>query len=157
MRPEQTDAERRSLVASAIPGSRLLVYFEDVPGWGHERLVTWPISSERLLVLTGDGDHYDEAVSDYSYVANISGPTGLPAYVERSVSFSEALTPAEVRSYVTEGRRLAEDVASNEGLPEPPSQPVYLTWNGNRIRIPGDWLPRWRLRRKASREPKRKA
>ena len=83
--PAQTDAERKSLVASAIPGSRLLVYFEDDPGWGHERLVTWPLTSERLLVLTGDGDHYDEAVGDYSYVADISGSTELPAHVERYV------------------------------------------------------------------------
>ena len=150
--PRQAVAERRRLVAAAIPGSRLLVYFEDDPGWGHERLVTWPLSSERLLVLTGDGDHYDEAVGDYSYVADISGSTDLPAHVVKSVSFEEALTPADVLGYVTEGRRLAGDVAANESLSAPPSQSEYLAWDGTRCSVPGDWTSRWRLRRKTGKD-----
>lgn len=59
-------AARRKAEAALRPGHRILVTFAGDAGWHHERLLICPVAPGRWIILTGDGDMYEEAFSDYS-------------------------------------------------------------------------------------------
>ena len=72
------------LSADRRPGSRLIVQYPDLvdPGWAHERLVLWPCAGDvngvsTSIVLTPDGDVYEEADSDWARAEVVTG--GYPA------------------------------------------------------------------------------
>ena len=83
----QANAMAVPLSAGRRPGSRLIVQYPDLvdPGWAHERLVFWPCAGDvngvsTSIVLTPDGDIYEEADSDWARAEVITG--GYPAWTE---------------------------------------------------------------------------
>lgn len=84
------------------PGSRLLVDFEEVPGWSHERLITWPFGDGRSFALTAGGDRYGESAEDNKAAVDIASFAAMPKEVEQMVAFEEPLTKKRIRHYVLE-------------------------------------------------------
>ena len=63
-------------------GDLLLVSFSEDPGWWHERLILHHIThgeSARFVILSPDGDLYDESVKDWERSYVISGKGAYPA------------------------------------------------------------------------------
>ena len=54
-----------------ILGSRWLVRYQNDPDRWHERVFAWPITTNRWVVRTADGDQYDEAFRDYEEMVPI--------------------------------------------------------------------------------------
>ena len=74
-----------------LPGDLLFVSFSEDPGWWHERLILHHIThgvTARFVILSPDGDLYDESVSDWHQSYIISGKGSYPAETEDGASYS---------------------------------------------------------------------
>ena len=54
------DHRRPRRASGGYPGLRVAVTYKDDPGWMHERLMLWEVEPDRFVVLTPDGDMYEE-------------------------------------------------------------------------------------------------
>ena len=112
---------------------RLLVSYKSDPGWHHERVVLWMISKTRFVVLTPDGDMYDERLRDYATVMIMTGRLNYPDGVINVVAFEAALENADLADYITQGRLEAERIVKAEGLVSPPLPVSHIDWGGDDI------------------------
>ena len=88
---------RQSLeLKTGWPGLRALVAYDGDAGWHHERLLLWSVRRHRWVVLTPDGDMYDEEFADYATALVMTGMTRYPGGAVSVVAFDEALGPAEM-------------------------------------------------------------
>ena len=62
------------------PGLRLLVSYDDDPGYHHERILEYPVAPGEWVIRTPDRDEYAELVSSWSDTSVMSG---RPVYPER--------------------------------------------------------------------------
>ena len=117
-----------------------LVTFVDDPGWHHERLLLYPVTSRRWVVLTADGDLYDEDLDWYSSLTDVSG-VPYPEGVFRVVAFSLPLEDDEVLGYVKDGRAEARRVRALEGIRTAVAEPrVWVNWDGEEAELRGETL-----------------
>ena len=120
-------------VKSGYPGMRLLVSYNSDPGWHHGRVVLWMISKTRFVVLTPDGDMYDERLRDHATVMIMTGRLNYPDGVINVVAFEAALENADLADYITQGRLEAERIVKAEGLVSPPLPVSHIDWGGDDI------------------------
>ena len=100
------------LSADRRPGSHLIVRYPDPvdPGWAHERLVLWSCAGDvtgvtTSIVLTPDGDVYEEAEADWetAEVFTIEYPAWASAFKIRQ--FDEPMIRAAVIRHINIARR----------------------------------------------------
>ena len=118
---------------------RLLVSYGEDPGWHHERLVCYPLGADRqrAVVLTPDGDMYEESVDDWDSVSVCNWATRYDDAVNQVVAFSTPLSDAEVLRHVKEGRRLALSTIRAEGQGDPGRLQRFLNWGGDLLPLAG--------------------
>ncbi|CAK0829362.1 unnamed protein product, partial [Prorocentrum cordatum] len=85
---------------------RVLVQYNDDPGWTHERLLLWPNSSDQAswVVCAAGNDLNTEVLEDYSMIAQWTGRGRYPAGVRNVVAFRRELQLEETVSLVKRGR-----------------------------------------------------
>eukprot|EP00974_Lingulodinium_polyedra_P000117 10272-Lingulodinium_polyedra.AAC.1 len=55
------------------PGAVVAVSYADDPGWTHDRVLGYPVEEGRWIVLTADGDEYDERLEDWQSAFDMTG------------------------------------------------------------------------------------
>ena len=117
-----------------------MVSYSDDPGWLHQRLLLWPVSERRWVILTGDEDRYDEEFSSYSSMhlhpvaaERLADGVGL---VEFDGAWSEADLIGWVRAARGEARTArAQDLLVLRAEPE-----AMLDHAGRRLETPTEVL-----------------
>ena len=96
---------------------RLLARFSTDPGWHHERILCWPVSRTRWVILTGDGDLYDESLKDYAewMIMSISGGS-YPVGVVDVVAFETVPERSQLYKFIKTGSAEAKRICAAEGL-----------------------------------------
>jgi hypothetical protein len=118
----------------------LLVSFSEDPGWWHERLILHHIThgeSARFVILSPDGDLYDESVKDWESSYVISGKGAYPAGLEEG-SFVQFDAPVEMRELIGFHREAADyaaEVWTSEGLTPLSKVTSAVGWDGRVNRI----------------------
>ena len=108
----------------------MLVSFSEDPGWWHERLILHHIThgaTARFVILTPDGDLYDESVADWNHSYIISGKGTCPPKTEDG-SFVQFEAPVEMKELVgfhLEAADYVSEVWTKEGL-KPLSKVTHL-------------------------------
>ena len=95
--------------------------------------------------VPGPNRLYGQADSDFVFLGDVTG-SGIPAAASRyeTVTFSTALTNAQIDDLIREGRLEAERERARLSLPPPTRMPsASYDWTGG---VPGHWLPRLRFR-----------
>ena len=110
-------------LSSGYPGLRVAVTFEDDPCWLHERLLLWVIEPDRFVVLTLDGDMYEEMRDTWLTAQSMTGRRHFPIGPANVMAVADPLEDAEIHQHITE-RRLERDRISAAG---PGS---YFNWSG---------------------------
>ena len=88
------------------PGRRLLVCFDDDPGWWHERLLIYPEWDSHWWVLSGDGDLYTEDMKDWVTVYDTTGSRDYPDGLQGGlVQFSHPVDDDELLNLIQLVRR----------------------------------------------------
>ena len=138
-----------SLRGHLLPGDRVIVKFANDPGYGHERLILWPVFAQdekacEWVILTEAGDLYSEGVEDWT-----GGmiTTGLAAYPARNmpeflVQFTMPVDQAEVLAKIKLGRAEAQRLRADTPHRLPASVPINgYDWEGRSLIIPkAPWL-----------------
>ena len=125
-----------------VPGTRLVVRFLNDPGYWHERLVLWPVTRSRYVILTGDLDCYVEEASDWEerHVLNpaaVHYPAVVAARNWAYVQFIQALDEEAVVRYVKSARRMSEqELAVDPTLVRAADPTHVLSWNGDHLEVP---------------------
>ncbi len=79
-------------------GLRVLVTYEDDPGWHHERLLLWCVQRKRWVALTPD-----EVFDDYESAWLITGVDRYPTGAVNVVAFDDALEGSDVLRFIKDG------------------------------------------------------
>ena len=134
------------------PGSRLLVCYNEDPGFLHERVALWPASDTVWVYgVPGPERLYAQPDADFCFKAEVTAIGGMPADVKRYevVSFASPLTNDELDDLIREGRREAERERARLQLAAPSRLPAAsYDWQGTIRGLPGGWLPRFRFNAK---------
>ena len=110
--------------ARRMPGSRWLVKYQDDPDWWHERVFACPITTNRWVVWTADGDQNDEAFGNYEkMVPWTTVADARTVSCRNAMRFSRGLTRDEMRECVQDGRAEAERIRAADRLVAP-QEPV---------------------------------
>ena len=91
-------------LSSGYPVLRVAVACEDDPGWLHERLLLWVIEPNRFVVLTPEGDMYEEMRDTWLIAQVMTGRRHFSMGPANVVAFKDPLEDAEMRHHTTEGR-----------------------------------------------------
>ena len=87
------------------------------PGWHHERILLWPVSRSRWVILTGDGDLYDESLNDYAEWTIMSVSAGsYPDGVVDVVAFETLPERSQLHKFIKTGGAEAKRICAAEGL-----------------------------------------
>ena len=65
-------------LSRGYPALRVAVTYEDDPGWLHERLMLWVVEPDRFVVLTPDGDMYEEMRETWRSAQIVTGRRRFP-------------------------------------------------------------------------------
>ena len=103
-------------LSSGYPGLRVAVTYEDDPGWLHERLLLWVIEPDRFVVLTPEGDMYEEMRDTWLTAQVMTGRRHFSMGPANVVAFTDSLEDAEMRHHTTEGRLEADRISAAESL-----------------------------------------
>ena len=137
----QASAMAVPLSAGRRPGSRLIVQYPDPvdPGWAHERLVLWPCAGDvngvsTSIVLTPDGDVYEEAESDWARAEVFT--SDYPAWANdfNIRQFDEPVERAELILHINIARRAVHRVLA--GRQKAPDVSELVDWSGAAYPLP---------------------
>ena len=115
--------------------------FSEDPGWWHKRLILHHIThgvAARFVILTPDGDLYDESVADWDHSYIISAKGAYPPKTGEG-SFVQFEAPAEMKELVGFHREAADyaaEVWTREGLTPLSKVTSAVGWDGR-----GNLLP----------------
>ena len=112
------------------PGLRVAVIYEDDPGWTHERLMLWVVEPDRFVVLTPDGDMYEEMRETCRNAQIVTGRRRVPNGPANVVAFGEPMEDAEMLRHITEGRLEGERIYAAESLTSGAGPTSYFNWSG---------------------------
>ena len=113
------------------PGSNLLVsYGTSDPGWGHERLVLWPVVGDpvltELMIYIADGDQYLECAAGWEQIWDITGmkryPTDVPGDL---IQFKEPVEKSELMALVKAARQSAKAERAARSSEKPSPDPAH--------------------------------
>ena len=113
------------------PGSRLLVAYDEDPGFLHERLALWPVSEGRWVFgVPGPDRLYEQSFDDFVYVGDVTGEKELPVGARRYevVSFDRPLSNEALDTLIREGQREAERERKRLELDAPAWRPLCRWW-----------------------------
>ena len=114
-------------------GQSILVTYADGPGWHHERFLLFRIAPHRWMVMTGDGDMYDEAFEYYSSWMVLNGMAdGYPTAVTDVVAFSILPSDDELLKRSKSAMREARGNCRADGRPAPYMQ-THMNWQLGRV------------------------
>ena len=82
-------------LSSGYPGLRVAVTCEDDPDWLHERLLLWVIEPDRSVVLTPDGDMYEEMRDTWLTAQIMTGRRHFTIGPANVVAFADPLEDAK--------------------------------------------------------------
>ena len=121
-----------------LPGRRLLVRFEDDPGYWHERVLLWPSWEHAWWITTGDGDTYEETPEDWAGAYDVTGRAAWPQLDGGMVQFAAPLPNDELLQMIVEKRSQVDreyaDTHQNE--PAPKKMPGWHNWRGELSNLP---------------------
>ena len=115
---------------SGYLGLRVVVTYEDDPGWLHERLLLWVIEPDRFVVLTPDGDMYEETQDTWLTAQIMTGRRYFPLGPANVVAFADPLEDAEMRRHITEGRSEEDRISAAESHTVTAGPGSYFNWSG---------------------------
>ena len=104
----------------------------------HERVLLWPIAGGRWVILTPDGDIYDEDAGgdDVAEAVRLPAGDGRPDGVAgRPYKFKQPLPDAALCHNVAEARAYAAEIASAEDLVLP-TPVAAVNWEGDPVDLP---------------------
>ena len=130
------------------PGRRVLLYCPGDKVW-HERLLLWPVTPTRWVIITPDGDLYDEDLErgdtcpwwwgDVGNCRLVPLDGGLPAdgwaVFARTDRFRTELSDDIVKQNVVLGKQMSEATVAAEGLPAPPPVTSAYNWSGQLVDV----------------------
>ena len=128
-----------------MPGRRFLAKFGEDPGYVHERVCLWPLSSAieggpvaSCVILTSGGDIYEEGVADYSgfqLLENDSAtyPAGFVGE-NQVVQFSAPLEDVDLLGEIQAARKRAGATLKDRRPARPATQ--WMAWNGIQKDLP---------------------
>ena len=143
------DAADTEFWKGALPGQRVLVWFEDDDVF-HERVLLWPIGTtgtKRWMIGTPDYSEpdgsgiYEENMGDATWIAKVL-PLALngkrPFLDEDIYSFGNVFDDDELLNLIRTGKGLAVSLMTTEGLSfDPPAS--FVAWNSGRlVPLPSD-------------------
>ena len=116
-------------LSNGYPGLRGSVTYEDDPGWLHERLLLWVIEPVWFVVLTPDGDTYEEMGDTWLTAQVMAGRRHIPIGPANVVAFT-LLEDAEMLQHITEGRLDGKRISAAESLTVNAGLDSYFNWSG---------------------------
>ena len=122
-----------------VPGRRFLVKFGEDPGFVHERVCLWPLSSAiqggpvaSCAIVTPHGDVYEEAVADYRGFTLVDNDASEypEAFCEDQeiVQFPSPLENKDLLAEIQAARQRARASLGTRHPAKPPTQ--WMAWNG---------------------------
>ena len=127
-----------------LPGQRLLVEFDEDPGYSHERLLLWPVFSdeEEWIVLTPHWDRYLERRCDWSSVFLMNGRRVFPDSAQPEVIHFEAVVDDEAFAEEVGAARLEArtEQVSLPGRVAAAEPATGLTWDGGTRELPSSGI-----------------
>ena len=136
----------------------MLVSFSEDPGWWNARLILHHIThgaTARFVILSPDGDLYDEPVTDWDHSYIISGKGAYPAETADG-SFVQFEAPVEMNELVNFHREAADyaaEVWTREGLTPLSKVTSSVGWDGRVNLLPGEGKLAGVARRIGSKRP----
>ena len=104
-------------LSNGCPGLRVAVTYEGEPDWLHERLLLWVIEPDRFVVLTPDGDMYEEMPDTWLAAQVMTGRRHFPIEPANVVAFTD---PWKTRKCFNTSLRVVLRVIGS--VPPSPSQ-----------------------------------
>ena len=143
------DAARPAFWNEALPGQRVLVWYEDDTCW-HERALVWPagrLGTKMWTVATPDFKTGGIYVDDLSGSGDVTTVQGLaldgsrPFLPDDIYAFAEPLSQEELIDLMKQGKRLSADyVVSAGGSIDPTTE--FIEWNtGAKRPLPDELRP----------------
>ena len=117
-------------LSSGYPCWCVAVTYEDDPGWLHERLLLWVIEPDRFVVLTPDGDTYEEMRDTWLAPQVMTGRLHFPIGPANVVAFTDPLEDTEMLRHITEGRLEGETTSAAESPTVSAAPASCFNWSG---------------------------
>ena len=134
------NTRRNAELSRGYPGPRLAVTYEDDCGWLRERLILWVIKPDKFVVLSPDGDVYDEMRDSWRAAQIMTGRQRCTNGPTDVVAIAEPMENRELIRHITDGRLEGERITAAESL-TPAAAPASHRLRGRRATFREETLP----------------
>ena len=118
------------------PGSRILISHEATPTQWEEKLLLWPLASDRWIAYSANG--YSEHISFVGhYTHDVTGRASYPSQVVQLQQFAEAVDDGVLRGLVSDAKAEGQSTRLLIGEVAPREPTWFYTWDGEQVAMPG--------------------